>query len=196
MNKRSIVTIFILALISAVLIAAVPVEEPDLVSLKIENNTDDYVTFQLDGPQFYYLMVPSQSTKTFTIERGDYTTQKFYSCETFIDTTIDFTKQQTIVVPKCGEKAYKTSAEKNPNIDAGKLLKIVKVTFENPYDYNLILVLSGPADHVFLIEAGNSEDYTIAQGTYDATLYGCTYLKTFQFYPYANKVKELSCPTY
>jgi len=196
MNKRKLLTIIALALVSAVLIAAVPMGESDLVGLKVENNTSDYVTFQLNGPRFYYLMVPPYTTTTFTIERGDYTSQKFYSCSTFVNTTIDFTKKVTIIVPKCGEKAYNTPKELNPNIDGGKLVKIVKVTFENPYDYDLLVILKGPAEHVFLIEAGNSEDYTIAQGTYQVTQYGCSYLKTFDFYPYANKIKELSCPSY
>lgn len=196
MNIRKLFTIIALVIVSVVLIAAVPLAESDLVSLVIENDSHDYVTLRLEGPQFYYLMVPPYSTSTFTIHRGDYTYQKFYACSSFVNTTIDFTKKQTIVVPKCGDKAYNTPKELNPNIDGGKLIKLVKVTFENPYNYNLLLILTGPAEHVFLIEAGNSEDYTIAQGTYQVTQYGCSYLKTFDFYPYANKVKELSCPTY
>jgi hypothetical protein len=195
MNKRNILTIVALALISAVLIAAVPLAT-DLVSLTIENNTNDYVTFRLEGPQFYYLMVPPYSNSIFTIERGDYPEQRFYSCSSFVNTTIDLSKKQTIIVPKCGDKAFKTEKDLNPAIDGGRLNKIVKVTFENPYTYDLLIILRGPAEHVFYIEAGNEESYTIAQGEYEVTQYGCSYLKLWNFYPYANKVKELSCPTY
>ena len=194
MNKRKIFIIFALVLLSAATIAAAPKEQSDLVPLVIENNTDDYVTIQLVGPQFYYLMVPSYSTKTFSISRADYPDQEFYSCGVFVNTTIDFTKKQTIVVPKCGTKAYGASEDKNPDIDAGKLVKLVRVTFTNPYSYNLVLLLTGPAEHVFMIEAGNSETYTIAQGQYDATIYGCYGEKTFQYYPLANKEKQLNCP--
>ena len=185
MNKRKLFTIIAIAMVSVVLIAAVPLADSDLVSLVIDNESNDYVTIRLEGPQFYYLMVPPYTKATFTIERGDYTSQKFYSCSTFVNTTIDFNKKQTIIVPKCGDKAYNTPKEVNPNIDGGKLIKLVKVTFENPYNYDLLLILKGPAEHVFYIEAGNSEDYTIAQGTYQVTQYGCSYLKTFDFYPYA-----------
>lgn len=195
MKKSKIITIIVLALVSTLLIAAAPVAT-DLVSLEIENNSKDYVTYKLDGPAYYYLMVPPYTTTTYTIVRGDYSEQLFYSCGNFVNTNIDFTKKQTIVVPVCGEKAFNTPEDLNPAIDAGRILKLVKVTFENPYSYDLLLILTGPATHVFTIEAGNSESYTIIQGDYEITQYGCTYMKYWNFYPYANKVKELSCPTY
>ena len=194
MNKRSVLIIVAIVLISSVVIAAAPMAT-DLISLTIENNTNDYVTYRLEGPQFYYLMVPPYSDSTFTIERGDYTEQKFYSCGTFVNTTIDFNKKQSITVPKCGDKLFKTGKYSNSVIDGGKITKLVKVTFENPYTYDLLIILRGPAEHVFYIEAGNDESYTIAQGEYEVTQYGCSYLKLWKFYPHANKVKELSCPT-
>jgi hypothetical protein len=83
----------------------------------------------------------------------------------------------------------------NPNIDGGKLIKLVKVTFENPYTFDLLLILRGPGEHVFYIEAGNKESYTISKGEFEVTQYGCAYLKLWHFYPHANKVKELSCPS-
>jgi hypothetical protein len=190
--KKNILTILALSLISTALISASPMAA-DLVGLKIENNSDHYVTLRLDGPQFYYLMVAPHDSRYFTIERGDYDYQKYYSCGTFVNTTIDFTKKQTIVVPDCGENAYKAPSNNTPAIDGGKLLKLVKVTLENPYDFNILLILRGPSVHVFLIEAGNSENYTIAKGKYEVTQYGCQALKYWNFYPYANKIKELSC---
>jgi len=195
MKKRDILIIVAFALISSVLIAAAPMAT-DLISLTIENNTNDYVTYRLEGPQFYYLMVPPHFDNTFTIERGDYTEQKFYSCGTFVNTTFDVNKKQSINVPKCGDKLFKTNKASNSVIDGGKIIKLVKVTFENPYTYDLMIILRGPATHVFYIEAGNDESYTITKGEYKVTQYGCSYLKLWNFYPHANKVKELSCPTY
>jgi hypothetical protein len=195
MNKSKILVIIVLAAVSVLLIAATPAAS-DLVSLVIENNSKDYVTLKLNGPAYYYLLVPPDTTTTYTIARGDYDEQLFYSCGNFVNTTIDFTKKQIIVVPSCGEKAFNTPESLNPVIDAGRILKLVKVTFENPYTYDLLLILTGPATHVFTIEAGNSESYTIIQGDYDVVQYGCSYMKEWTFYPYANKVKELSCPTY
>ena len=194
MDKRKIFTIITLILISVMLIAASP-DKSDLVSLVIENNSKDYVTLSLNGPQFYYLMVAPFTTTTYTIERGNYAEQVFYSCGDFVDTEIDFNKKQAIIVPQCGEQAFKTPAALNPAIDAGKLSKLIKVTFENPFNFDLILILSGPSQYVLTIDAGSSEDYTIVKGDYEVTQYGCSVLKVWNYYPFANKVKELSCPS-
>lgn len=192
--KKRILIIFMLVFVSTVLIAASPAVS-DLVSFVIENNSNDYVTFKLVGPEYYYLMVPPDTTITYTIARGHYSEQVFYSCGYFIDTEIDFNKKQTIIVPKCGDKAFTSPEGFNSAIDAGKILKLVKITFTNPYDFNLVLILRGPAEHVFTIEAGKSKSYTIAQGDYEITQYGCSSMKIWNYYPFANKVKELSCPS-
>ncbi len=194
MKYRKITIIILFVLISVVLVAATPMAQSELVSLKIENKSNDYVTFRLEGPQFYFLTVMPNSSATYTIKRGDYV-QRFYSCRTFTNTTFDLTKKTEIVVPPCGEKAFKVDKGKS-KIDAGDLIKLVKVTFENPTDYNLILILRGPGEYVFYIRSGEEVSYTIGKGTYEATQWGCTYVKNFNFYSHANKHKELSCTSW
>jgi hypothetical protein len=193
MKNNKLITIILLIIISVVLIAAAPRAKSDLVSLRIENQSDDYATLRLQGPRFYYLSVPPDTTITFTIMRGDYD-QKFYSCQTFVDTTLDLTKKNEIVVPPCGEKAY-TVDKGLKGLDAGNLIKLVKVTFENPTQYNLVLILRGPAEHVFFLRADEEASYTIAKGTYEATQWGCPSVKNFDLLTFANRVKELSCPS-
>ena len=192
MKNHKLIKIISFVLISVVFIAAAPMVKSELVSLTIENQSDDYVTFRLQGPQFYFLMVKPDTSATFTVKRGDYV-QRFYSCRTFVNTSLNLTKKNTIVVPPCGEKAFKVDKGAS-KIDGGNLIKLVKVTFENPTDVNLVLILRGPSEYVFFIRSGEEVSYTIAKGTYEATQWGCRYIKNFNFYPFANKEKELTCP--
>lgn len=192
MINQKLLTIFLLILISVVMIAAAPMARSELVSLVIENQSDDYVTLRLQGPQFYFLMVKPNTSSTFTIMRGEYE-QKFYNCGAFSTTTFDLTKKNVIVVPPCGEKAFKVS--KSPSkIDAGELIKLVKVTFENPTDHNLVIILRGPSEYVFFIRSDGEKSYTISKGEYEVTQWGCPQVKHFTFFSWANRVKELSCP--
>lgn len=197
MNKSTLLKIVSFVLVSVILIAAAPQTQSDLVSLTIENRSNDYVTYQLQGTQhqFYYLTVKPYSNGNFTILRGSYT-QKFYSCGAFVNTNLDLTKKQAIVVPPCGEKAYKVDKLSHLKVDGGQLIKLVKVTFTNETKVNLTLILSGTSNYVFFIKAGEEVSYTIAKGDYKIQQWGCTYFKDFNFYPYANKEKELTCPSW
>ena len=194
MNTVKITTIATMLLISIVLIAAAPMAKSDLVSLTIDNQSSDLVTLRLQGPQFYYLTVKPETKATYTIVRGEYV-QKFYSCQTFKETNLDLTKKNEIVVPPCGEKAFKV-AKGTSKIDGSEFVKLIKVTFENPTDHNLILILRGPSEYVFFIRSDQEASYTISKGTYEATQWGCALVKNFTFYPFANRVKELSCPSW
>jgi hypothetical protein len=191
MKNNKLITILTFLVLSIGLIAAAPMAKSDKVSLKIDNESDDYVTLRLTGPHFYFLSVRPNSSAVFTIERGDYE-QRFYSCRIFTNTTLDLTKKNTIVVPPCGEKAFRGKG--GSKIDGGALIKLVKVTFENETERNLVLILRGPSEYVFFIRSGDEASYTIAKGTYEATQWGCKLIKNFNFYPYANKEKELTCP--
>ena len=193
MNKRKLFTILLVLLVSLVVMAAAPAAQSELVSLTISNKSDDYVTFRLDGPAFYYLMVKADTTTTFTIKRGDYT-QKFYSCGHFVNTTLDLTKKQSIYVPPCGENAF--TVDKSNKVDGGKLLKLVKVNIENSTDHNLILVLRGPSEYAFFIRSGDEVSYTITKGDYKVTQWGCPYVKNFNYYAFANKETTLTCPSW
>ncbi len=196
MDKRKLFTILIVVLISLVVMAAAPAAQSELVSLTIDNKSDDYVTFRLEGTAFYYLMVKANTTTTFTIKRGDYT-QKFYSCGAYVETDLDLTKKQSIYVPPCGEKAFAVDKRSNNKVDGGQLIKLVKVTFENDTSHNLVLYLAGTSEYVFFIRSGEEVSYTISKTEYyEATQWGCPTVKHFNYYPYANKETTLTCPSW
>ena len=195
MKHQKLWIILSITLISVLLMAAVPMAQSELVALTIKNDSADYVTFKLQGPRFYYLTVKPNTSATFTILRGDYT-QKFYSCGVFTETDFDLTKKYSIVVPPCGEKAFNTEKGSGNKVDAGQLIKLVKVSFENTTDANLVLVLRGPSEYVFFIRSDETKTYTISKGDYEITQYGCSSVKYWNYYPYANKEKELSCPSW
>lgn len=195
MKNRNLLIILSVTLISLVLIAAVPMEQSELVAITITNKSNDYATLKLTGPAFYYLMVKPNTTTTYTILRGDYT-QKFYSCGTFVDPNLDLTKKQSIYVPPCGEKAFAVDKSASNKVDAGQLIRLVKVNFENTTKYNLVLVLRGPSQYVFFIRSGEEVSYTISKGDYQVTQWGCPTVKNFNYYPFAHKETDLTCPTW
>jgi hypothetical protein len=195
MNKRKLFTILFVLLISLVLMAAAPAAQSELVSLTINNKSNDYVTFKLQGPAFYYLMVKPDTSTTYTIKRGEYT-QKFYSCGAFVETSLDLTKKQSIYVPPCGEKAFSVDKANSNKVDAGQLIKLVKVNFENDTNHNLVLLLTGSRQYVFFIRSGEEVSYTISKEDYKVTQWGCPSVKHFTYYTYANKETTLTCPSY
>jgi len=196
-NRKKLNTIlFLLILASTLLISAAPGPQQSdsaatlLARLTITNNTNDYVTMQLNGPASYYLYVKPGETKIYTLQRGEYS-NKFYSCGVFISTTLDMTKHQKMVVPICG-----THATTNPTgvIDAGMVLRLVKVTLKNTTDHNIVIILNGPSTYVFSLHDDEERLYTIPKGEYTYKIYGCGYIREGNFYAHANKYKELTCP--
>ncbi len=196
-NRKKLNTIvFLLVLASTLLVAAAPgpqqsaLAATSLARLTIENNTNDYVTMRLSGPASYYLYVKPGETKIYTLQRGEYSNQ-FYSCGVFITTTLDMTRHQKMVVPVCG-----THATTNPTsvIDAGMVLRLVKVTLKNATDHNIVIVLNGPSEYAFFLYDQEERSYTIPKGEYTYKIYGCGYIRDGNFYAHALKYKELTCP--
>ncbi|MBU0511078.1 MAG: hypothetical protein KJ638_05170 [Chloroflexi bacterium] len=196
-NRKKLNTIvFLLVLASTLLVAAAPGPQQSalaattLARLTIENNTNDYVTLQLSGPASYYLYVKPGETRIYTLQRGEYS-NKFYSCGVFINTSLDMTKHQKIVVPACG-----THATTNPTgvIDAGKVLRLVKVTLKNATDHNIVIVLNGPSEYAFFLYDQEERSYTIPKGDYSYIIYGCGYIREGTLFARALKYKELTCP--
>jgi hypothetical protein len=118
----------------------------------------------------------------------------------FRDPGLDLTKKQTIVVPRCGTSEYKTkvtteSKIKNAKVDASDLYRLVRVTFNNTTDHNLIILLTeAEAFYALYIPKGDSKTVTIAKETYVVEQYGCPIFKEFHFHAQAHKNKDLVCP--
>jgi hypothetical protein len=190
--KKTLKVVLILSLLSIFLIAASPADT-DLVRLTITNNSNDLVTLRMEGPSFYYLTVRSGETRIFTPKRGEYSA-RLYSCGVFVNKTMDLTVHQKILVPACGTKA--TTGDSSGTIDAGKLIKIVRVHFTNKSDKNLVIILRGPGEFVFFIRSGETKTYTIPKGDYDVQQYGCPVFKEFSYYAWAHNETDLICEKY
>jgi hypothetical protein len=85
--------------------------------------------------------------------------------------TLDLNKNQTFVVPDCGDRAFTEPVGKP--IDVGRELKLVRVTFTGEAYGTMVLVLEGTSTYVFSLPKDVDKEYTIPKGEYDYTLYGC-----------------------
>ena len=198
MDKRTVRILLLIAMVSVFLVAAAPpplqVENAKSthVRLTIVNNTTDYVTLKLDGPQFYYFWVKPGETREYTPLRGTYTSS-FYSCGVFVNGSFDLTKIQKLVVPACGTKAVK-GPDKNHVIDGGKLVKFVRVTFENDTPGWLTIIMSGPHKYEVILSKGQARTIVMMKGEYNYRLYACGSIKDGHLFAMPNKVKTLVCP--
>jgi hypothetical protein len=142
--------------------------------------------------QFYYFLLKPGETKYYTPVRGEYRVT-FFSCGLYVNQKLDLTKQYKLVVPPCGTVAYNGKAPAKV-LDGGKIIKLVKVTFENQTDRYMKVILTGPATYVFSFDKDQEKTYSISKGEYNYTVYGCGGSFTGSFYAQADKVKEFKCP--
>jgi len=191
MKKHKILTLVLFVLVSILLMAA-SANASDVVPLTIKNQSDDLVTLRLDGPQFYYLTVKPGQTTTFTIVRGEYS-QQYYNCGAFVNSTLDLTKKNTIIVPDCGTKALRNPKQNTTKVDGGRIIKLVKVSFKNTDEVTMILIFEGSGSYVFTLKPGETKTYTITKGSYNITRLGCVYTRVYNYYALHNKVKEFDC---
>lgn len=205
-NKTYVLRTLVLlaALLSLLLSAAAPapamkpaasgLAAGDLIRLTVENRTDKELRIWLNGPAFYYLTVPAESTEVFTPRRGEYS-YSISACGITVTETLDLSGNRRIIQPVCGSGPG--LAETVPNtIDMGQVAKLVKVSFENETRGTLMLVLTGPATYVFTLSQGDEKDYTIRRGDYDITYYayGCGLVAKTTFVARANYDKTFKCP--
>jgi hypothetical protein len=165
----------------------------ELVGFTFTNNSDRLASLRLYGNgQFYYFLLFPGESKYYTPVRGEYD-MTFYSCGQYVNKEIDLTKIKTLVVPECGTVAYNNKPTAGV-IDGGKILKLVKVTFENETDNYMKAILEGPATYVFSFSKDQEKTYTISKGEYTYTLYGCGGSFSSSFYASHNKVMTFKCP--
>jgi hypothetical protein len=191
MKKHKLLIIVLFVMVS-ILVMGASAEASDVVPLVIKNYSSDYVTLRLDGPRFYYLYVRPGETKTYTIERGEYA-QQYYNCGAFVNSGLDLTKKNTIIVPACGSKALKNAGGNTTKVDGGRIIKLVKVSFKNEGDQTMILIFDGSGSYVFTLKPGETKTYTITKGPYNITRIGCQYTRVYNFYAIHNKVKSFDC---
>ena len=204
MNRKRSLRGLILAnlLILVLMSAAVPLpksvsfastsEKSDLIALKVENDSTSYAYLWLDGPEFYYLVVKPDETKTFTVKRGEYDKEVSY-CGAKDSSTIDLTKHTRLIMPVCGANTRQESS--SPHIiNITNTIKIVKVTLKNDTTTSVLAIFTGPSTYVFSLTKEEEKDYTIARGNYEVQYYACGKDRIRKFFAFHNRVLKFECP--
>jgi hypothetical protein len=167
-------------------------EKSELVALTIENRSSGIVYLWLDGVAFYYFAIDPGETIMYTVARGEYY-QKVRACGDTAESIVDITKRTRMIMPVCGGHAGQAATSPYV-VDLSEIIKIVKVTVENDSETRLLAILTGPATYVFLIDEGDSKDYTIAKGDYSVQYYACGTVGYKDYYAYHGSKLSLSCP--
>ena len=204
MNKKNTLPVLILVnlLIFIFMTAAAPLtdsasftsinEKTDLVALKVVNDSTSTAYLWLDGPAFYYFVIPPDETRTYTVQRGEYDKDVSY-CGARESSTIDLTKHTKLILPVCGANAL--NPPNSPHVvNITNTLKIVKVTLTNELDSNVFAIFTGPSTYVFTFGRDVSKDYTIAKGDYTIQYFACGKYGTREFSAFHNREMKFKCP--
>lgn len=167
-------------------------ENSDLVSLKIDNRSSGTVYLWLKGPAFYYFAVKPGESKTYTVMRGEYFKDIKY-CGATDSSIIDLTKHTKLVMPVCGANSSQPSSSPHL-VNITDTIKIVKVTVKNDADSRVLAILTGPSTYVFLLNKGDSKDYTIAKGDYEVSYFACGGFGVKEFSALFSAVLKFKCP--
>lgn len=167
-------------------------EKSDLVALKVVNDSTSTAYLWLDGPAFYYFVIPPDETRTFTIQRGEYDKDVSY-CGARDSSTIDLTKHTRLILPVCGANALNEPTSPHV-VNITNTLKIVKVTLKNELDSNVFAIFTGPSTYVFTFGRDESKDYTIAKGDYEIWYYACGKYGIREFSAFHNRIMKFKCP--
>ena len=167
-------------------------EKSDLVALKVVNDSTSTAYLWLDGPAFYYFVIPPDETRTFTIQRGEYDKDVSY-CGARDSSTIDLTKHTKLILPVCGANALNEPTSPHV-VNITNTLKIVKVTLTNELDSNVFAIFTGPSTYVFTFGRDESKDYTIAKGDYEIWYYACGKYGIREFSAFHNRIMKFKCP--
>jgi len=102
--KKRLVLVSILAMLTALLAgvtAASAQDEPDLVRLEISNKSSQTASISLlSGSFFYFLTVPADESRIFTVERAVYI-HTTYSCGLSGSGVVDISTQIKLVFTAC-----------------------------------------------------------------------------------------------
>lgn len=192
--------ILLIALLIAILVPAglpAPVQaaaEPaqTLVRFTVVNKSTSELSFRLEGPQIYTLRVGAESTKTFTLERGEYTYWVQGCGMIVVSDKIDLTTNKRMVMPVCGGRARQAARAEN-SIDLSEKMKLVKIEVVNDTGTTALAILTGPSAYVFRQTRNQDKFYTVAKGSYDVVFYACGTRQTRHFEAYKGQVLKLEC---
>jgi hypothetical protein len=151
------------------------VDDSNPISFLVKNRTGENVTLWIGDPIRYVLNVPGKTEKSFTINRGVYV-YDLSSCGWITGGYLNLTIHTFIEIVEC----------ETPTL--------VAVNLSNLSGADLALQLSGPADYVISLDAGQTLPVTIVRGEYEAILIGCPAPTMVGFAAHAGRTIEFSCP--
>lgn len=191
MKKRFFVLILVVAalLVTASIVAA----RTELAELTVKNQSDYTVYLVITeveevgnktfgakeyapvvGGESYYLPVPANTDKVFTVKRAmySYTLSACDGDKTSSD-VIDLNNGGELRVPKLCEFFWIDYEEKLVVDDILTRSEDIKFTLENNTDNTVFVVLSGPETVSLQIESDRSRDVVVEGGTYTLTANPC-----------------------
>lgn len=194
MKNRLFPWLLILSLVSSLLLsAAAPMPAQSLARFTVVNKSTSDLSFRLEGPRVYTLLVKAKSTEVFTLERGEYTYWVQGCGMVVVKGTLDMTKSKKMVMPVCGGRA-KSSARTPNTIDLSSKMTLVKVELENDTKGRVTMILTGPSTYVFTLNANQEKTVTIAKGEYNIEYYACGGRDFRKFFAQKGTVLEIECP--
>ena len=159
--------------------------------ITIVNESDKPAYLYLWGENYYYLPAGAGETKVYTPAADEYD-YELISCGVKTKGTFTLSSLKRFVIPECGSKGAPQSKESR-KIDAGQLVKLTLVKLLNETDGYMIVILRGPSEFVFSMDADESMDITIPKGYYEYTMYGCGTTQVGNMYAYPHTEKEFVC---
>lgn len=164
----------------------------DLVRFTVVNRSTNILSFRLEGERIYTLKVDAESTKVFTVERGEYTYWVQGCGNVVVSDEIDLRKNKKMVMPVCGGRARKAASGGN-TIDLSSQIKLVRIEVENDTGRSMLAILTGPSSYALRLQKDQDRFFTVAKGEYDVVLYACGTRFTRKFDAYKGQVLEVDC---
>jgi hypothetical protein len=101
MNKKKALFISIVLLVALSIVTVAAVAQTTLAELEINNKSSEPVSMSLtNGNTFYYLTVPPETSKVFTVKRLVYD-RTTWACGTSDSGTVDITKFMWLTFTRC-----------------------------------------------------------------------------------------------
>ena len=201
-SKKVQIMLVVVALLSTTMIGAVSqpsiagqaaqdVSSMKLGRITIVNQSDKPAYLYLWGDNYYYFSANSGETKVYTPETDEYD-YELISCGIKTKGTFTLSSLKRFVIPECGSKGLR-QPNTSRTVDAGRLVKLTRVKLLNETGGYMIVILRGPSEFVFSMQADESMEVTIPKGYYRYTLYACGSTITGNVYADPHKEKEFTC---
>jgi hypothetical protein len=142
----------------------------DLVRLRVVNKSAAKVYLKLEGKPQYSFVVPSNSTKEFTPERGSYS-YTLTACDQTSSGKMDLTIYRDLIVPACGGQLADSSNVHVLDLDPN--LRPISLTVENANPKTVYVRLTGPKTYNFKVAGKTTSVFSVTNGNYSYRVSAC-----------------------